>query len=177
LSTHCAKATSAPRLTYEFALWAPFPPRCLHCDAILSRGRHESKLAPAYFVLESETKAEWKESTGRGPFGLVHSLFQVCVKTGGLRPLWLDSAPGNGLGSDPISPNVAQGQPRPLALGSSLPPAPSPCPLLPAPAPGAFSEEPIILNPLARPPGSSLGCEIPNIMGAIPGFHAYWKWL
>jgi hypothetical protein len=57
LGDFMSKATSAPRPTCECALWAPFPRRCLHCVGILSRGRHESQLAPAGFVLESETKA------------------------------------------------------------------------------------------------------------------------
>jgi hypothetical protein len=74
------KGDLCSQLICGFALWAPFPRRCLHSDGILSRGRHESQLAPAGFVLESETKAGWEAGRGLGPFGLVHSLLRVCVK-------------------------------------------------------------------------------------------------
>jgi hypothetical protein len=90
LSTSCAEATCTT-VTCEIAVWAAFSRRGLQSDGIRSRGRHESRWAPAGFALESETRAEWEAARGLGPFGLVHSLPRVCVKSRGLRPLWLDS--------------------------------------------------------------------------------------
>jgi hypothetical protein len=156
LSTSCAKATSAPQLICEFALWAPFPRRCLHSDGILSRGRHESQLAPAGFVLESDAQAGGEASRGLGPFGLVHSLLRVCVNGGVCAHSGWIARPENAwpwrLGVRPHFPRSRRGAASAARLRLFSAAGPISVSSNSCPRPG-FSETSIIPNPLIIPPG------------------------